>query len=211
MANTKNTRERVAALLAQPDKATHDAITELQQALAADVATWQARFQAIGSNNTGWMGAERRHVLETSTVDDAMRLEVESQQLTVWIQRANVQRGALHKLAATVFANESMATLPAHYGKMQAELQAAIEAGNALTAAWQRFGALLEECAQMRRAAAEAGDVPQPPEALADVLSAAWAGPAPAGQSAHAPLTRDNVLSTVGFDSARRADVRVAA
>lgn len=203
---SKTTHERVSAILnAGPDKATHDVIEGLQQALQADIVAWHERLSAIAVNGNH-IGAERRKVLETGTVEDAMRLEVESQQLGIWIERARAQSNGLTALDKQVFARESLANLPAQYNALIETLGAIADANRALSEGWARFEQQASEIELQRRAVAESReDVPAPPEALGEALTAGWRGAAPVPMSgAFSSLQRANIAEAIGLHVAKR-------
>lgn len=205
MAN-KPTHERVSALLtAGPDKASHDTITGLQGDLQTDIGQWHERLAAIEANGNH-IGPERRRVLETGSVEDAMKLEIESQQLRIWIERARAQSNGLTTLAKQVFARESLANLPAQFTALIETLGAIAEVNKALSEGWSKVEQLTSEIEIQRRAVAESGEgVPTPPEALGEALTAGWRGSAPVPMSgAFTSLHRDNVAQAIGLRSEKR-------
>lgn len=217
MANKQTTRERVAALLAEPDKATHDAITELQQALQADIAGWNDKLQTIGKNDS-WMGAERRRLLESGDIDGVLRVDVEGERLKMQIAGATTQTAALRALDKAVYARESLRDLPKQYATTTAKLQAIGELNVSLLEAWRELEGVFSDTEAMRRAVQHSGEpVPIPGPELAEALQTAYAGTCPA-PAPSVFINRGNVGDMLGLDAhetdtggMRRTVVSVAA
>ena len=217
MANKQTTRERVAALLAEPDKASHDAITELQQALQTDIADWNDKWQTIGKSES-WMGAERRRLLESGDIDAVLRVDVEGERLKMQIAGAQTQTAALRTLDTQVFARESLRDLPKQYAIATAKLERIGKLNADLLEAWRELDGVFGDIEQMRNAVRHSGEaVPVPGPELAEALQAAYAGTCPA-PAPSVFVNRGNVGDMLGLDAhetdtggMRRTVVSVAA
>ena len=204
---SKQTSDPVAEALASDDLESSIYAAALA-AVKAERGKASSRLELIRPAQ-GWgpPGVERQKTMESGSVEDVMKLDVEVRTLQAALDRCEARSRRLQHLYDKAKSKECAEGMPQGYSELRTAALSVVTAGEALLEAWAHADGVLQTL-ESNRAMARlfAHELPQADKEVLEAIRMAWGyfgSRYPVPEIAPTPDGRQRVADVLGFTGAR--------